>query len=256
MDIKKFGYVIIKNAFKKENVKKIKHDIEKIFYTYKKSDMSFDNHLINLFKNDFNGFVGCANVCQYLPSLFNLSSSEEMLNILYSVGIELPVLNTRPLLSFSSEYTAKSENYWKVPAHQDWHSMQGSINAVTCWIPLVDVNNDMGSLQILPCSHLSGKVDHLDNGVPYINNFVGDFVSVPLNVGDAVLFNTFTIHKSGNNITKKIRLSAHFRYDDCAESTFIDRKYPKHRIEKRKDGELYPDFPSKEIIKSYFSSSQ
>lgn len=256
MGIKEDGFVLIRNAFDKEDICKILNDIEQIFQTYEPSKLHLNDHIKNVFANDFDGFIGCANSCQYLPSLFSLASSPKMIEILNSLGLNLPVINTRPLLSFSSKNTSKNENYWKIPAHQDWPSMQGSLNGITCWIPLIDVTNEMGALEICPKSHLFGKIAHLDNGVPFIEDFTGTFESFPIGVGDALFFNVFTVHRSGNNITDKIRISAHFRYDDCNEKTFIERKFPRHRIEKRKDGDANPNFPKKEIIQDYFSQKQ
>lgn len=254
MAINEQGFDYTTGLFCRSTIDKIICDIKKVFDTYCNHNLSFEDKLKYLFKNDFQGFVGCANSCQYLPSLFSLASSELLLNKLKSLGVLFPIINTRPLLSFSSKHTSVHDNYWKVPSHQDWLSMQGSINGITCWIPLVDVSREMGALQICPKSHLLGKLPHEDNGVPYIEKFDGDFQDFPMHAGDALFFNTFTVHRSGNNISDKIRISAHFRYDDCVEKTFIERKYPRHRIEKRKEGDLYPDFPSKEQIANYFSS--
>ncbi len=62
--------------------------------------------------------------------------------------------------------------------------------------------------------------------------------------GDALFMNSFLVHRSGTNVTDRIRLSMHFRYNDASESTFISRKYPRHRIDRRKEGILFPGFPT------------
>jgi hypothetical protein len=247
--IEEDGFVLIKRAFE---VSAVVEDIVSVFKAYHHFEEDFDQMAKSLFKKDYEGFLGCANSTQYLPSLMCLASSKKMVEILKFNGIQMPVINTRPLLSFSSKETAKNENYWKVPAHQDWPSMQGSLNSLTCWLALVDVTEDMGPLQISPKSHMNGKLDHVDNGVPFLSEYRGEFKSFPMEAGDILLFNTFTVHRSGINLSEKIRLSAHFRYDDCMEPSFIKRKYPRHRIEKRKEGLLFPDFPSEEEVRRYF----
>jgi phytanoyl-CoA hydroxylase len=247
--IKEDGFVLIKKAF---DVSEVAKDIRGIFEAYHSFEEEFDVMAKSLFAKDNEGFVGCANSAQYLTSLMSLASSKDMVEILKLNDIKMPVINTRPLLSFSSKDTAKNENYWRVPSHQDWPSMQGSINSVTCWLALVDVTEDMGPLQISPRSHLCGRLDHLDNGVPLLDEYQGEFQSFPMDAGDMLVFNTFTVHRSGTNSSEKIRLSAHFRYDDCLEPSFIKRKYPRHRIEKRKEGLLFPDFPSEEEVRRYF----
>lgn len=248
--IKKHGFLLVKNAF---DVSHVMEDVKKIFMACRPyCEKNFDDLAKSLYAEDFEGFLGCANSAQYLPSLMSISSSTRMMEILKSIEIEMPVVNTRPLLSFSSEKTAKNENYWKVPAHQDWPSMQGSMNSVTCWVALVDVSEDMGPLQVSPGSHLQGRLEHLDEGVPFLKEYQGEFVSFPMSAGDMLIFNAFTVHRSGLNSSEKIRISAHFRYDDCMEPSFIKRKYPRHRIERRKEGLLFPDFPSKEEVRRYF----
>jgi hypothetical protein len=250
----KNGYILIKNLFKEKEIEKIKKEIDLVFYNYQKSYK--DDDIINLFKKDFEGFLGCAQICQNLTSITRISVSKKIVKTLKDLGLRNPCINTRPLLSFSCKSTAKNENYWNVPAHQDWPSTQGSINGITCWMPLVKVKKELGPLEISPGTHLLGFMDSIDNGVPILNKNDYKYKSIEMNIGDALFFSNFTVHKSGlNKELKKIRLSMHFRYDDFSEETFIDRKYPHHRIEKRKDGILFPNFPNKKEIKKIFYKS-
>lgn len=247
------GFVCVHNVFTSE-INEIRNSMIDVFqeYTNDKSK-SFNQLLFDLFNEDFDGYHGCANACQRILELTRLSASKKMQNILKDLGLRKPIVNTRPLVSFSSSRLAKHETYWKVPAHQDWYSMQGSINAITCWAPLIDVSNDMGPIEFSPGTHKNGPVDHDDIKVPLIllDNF--EYVSVKLNAGDAVFFSPFTVHRSGNNKTKdQIRWSVHMRYDDAEEATFINRKYPYHRVDKRKEGILHPGFPSVELLKGYY----
>lgn len=244
------GYYHHRRLFDPEIIHSIKQQIDLVFETYTGKPVS-DESVIELFRNDFDGFHGCAQACQNLLSLCRLQCHFVMMNAIYDLGLELLSINTRPLLSVSSRHTAKSDIHWRVPAHQDWPSVQGSINGVTCWMPLVDVTPELGPLEVAAGTHLLGYLDHDDVGVPVLN---GDykFTPIEMSVGDALFFNAFTVHRSGNNVSDRIRWSMHFRYNDLRESTFIDRKYPRHRIDKRKEGILYPGFPSSEVMQSHF----
>lgn len=222
------GYWLAKQFFNKEEICSIRFKMEKIFKNYIGS--STDESIIKLFKEDFQGFIGCANQCQKLLSVYNLAGSlEDVLKI--KCDIKLPTMNTKPLVSFSSKHTSKSEVYWKIPAHQDSPSNLGSKNGVTCWIPLQDTNEDLGPLEVSPNSHLLGELPHKNlNGVPVLlkNNF--KFDPMPMDVGDALFFNTMLVHKSGLNKTENsIRWSMHFRYNDAMEQSFVDRKYTLNR---------------------------
>ena len=44
--------------------------------------------------------------------------------------------------------------------------------------------------------------------------------------GDLLAFSAFLVHRSGTNSTESIRWSCHFRYNDLAEATFVERGYP------------------------------
>lgn len=246
------GYHLEKSIFVSEVIK-LKEKINLVFRLYTGNyEVDFDSLVIDLFKNDFDGFIGCANVCQNLPELYNLCFNSDMMILLKKLGISRVCMNTRPLISFSSRFTAKNENYWKVPAHQDWPSTLGSLNGLTCWIPLVDLRTqDLGPLELSESSHLFGNLKSEDIGVPVLINKL-NFVFKPMfmNVGDALFFNNFVVHKSGDNVTDKIRLTVHFRYDDYSESTYRDRKFPRYRQDVRKPFVHDNDFPTIQQIKN------
>ena len=159
----------------------------------------------------------------------------------------------RPCVSFSSKKTAKKEYYWKTPPHQDWPSTQGSLNGLTCWIPLVDVDSSLGSLEVSPKTHLLGPLSW-DEKTPVLSssNKKFEYESIPMKAGDALFFSNFLVHRSGTNITKdKIRISMHFRYDDSCEPVFIKRKYPKYKIETRGEGNTLENFPMNDFLRIF-----
>jgi ectoine hydroxylase-related dioxygenase (phytanoyl-CoA dioxygenase family) len=143
-----------------------------------------------------------------------------------------------------------------VDAHQDWRSMQGSLNSVVIWIPLVDIKKELGALEILPKSHLDGlRTDHVENGFGMVSLSEEEkerIISVEINAGDVLLFSSFLIHQSGNNITNKPRWSCHFRYNDLDESTFIQRKFAHPYIYKPIEELTTKDFPSKEDLSKIY----
>lgn len=246
------GYHLEKSIFCSE-VKIVREKINSVFRLYTKDyKTDFDSLVVQLFKSDFDGFFGCANVCQNLPELYNLCFHAEMMLLLKKLGIANVCMNTRPLISFSSKLTAKNDNYWRVPAHQDWPSTLGSLNGLTCWIPLVDLyDKDLGPLEISESSHLLGNLQSEDHGVPILTSEINlDFKPIFMGIGDILFFNNFVVHKSGDNVTDKIRLTLHFRYDDYSESTYIDRKFPRYRQDVRKPFVQNDNFPTIEQIKN------
>lgn len=246
------GYYLAKRCIPAVYVNDLLNSMRDIFGKVT-SDIS-DSGIIRLFTEDFNKFYGAANICQWLIKLFKFSTIQEISSLLLELGIANPVMNTRPLVSYSSKKLAKNDTYWKVPAHQDWPSTQGSLNGLTLWIPLVDIKDELGPLEVVPGSHVLGNSEHVEvEGVPVLSRDDWNFLPVPMDVGDVLVFSNFLIHKSGINLTEdEIRWSAHFRYDDACESTFIERNFPHHRTDKRLPGLLHPTFPTKEVLANFF----
>jgi ectoine hydroxylase-related dioxygenase (phytanoyl-CoA dioxygenase family) len=179
-----------------------------------------------------------------------------VIDLLKETGLETPTISTRPVLYFNHPKLAKQKVFHTVDAHQDWRSMQGSLNSVVIWIPLVDINKDLGALEILPSSHLDGlRTDHVENGFGMValSKVEEDkLISIEIKTGDALLFSSFLIHQSGYNITDKPRWSCHFRYNDLEDSTFINRKYAHPYIYKPSEELITKDFPSKEELLEIF----
>lgn len=213
-----------------------------------------DKEAMELFARNPREFVSRANVCQRSLSLYAFAASEKMKIMLERLGLVRPIINTRPLLSFSHPNTASNKMYWAIPSHQDWPSTQGSLNGLTCWVAMVDVPAELGPLEFVPKSHLKGPLDHIEEyGVP-VTDWKDDFVSVEMEQGDAVFFSYFTIHKSGINKSHQIRRSAHFRFDDAEEPTFVSRGRPWNRKDNRVSEILHPGIPSQAQIANWFTS--
>ena len=266
---KKNGYLFLKDFFSKEDIKKVLDDAKKVFlrqFIEKKylskctlediSDESFNDFLYRLFDEDMECFSNSGKQIQHLISLHLLSLKNNVMDLLKETGLETPIISTRPVLYFNHPKLAKHKVFHTVDAHQDWRSMQGSLNSVVIWIPLVDINRNLGALEILPGSHLDGlKTDHVDNGFGMVGLSKDEeekLISIEIKTGDALLFSSFLIHQSGNNVTNKPRWSCHFRYNDLEDNTFVNRKYAHPYIYKPSEELITKDFPSKEELLKIF----
>jgi len=216
------------------------------------SDSAFDKFLYQLFEEDLVCISNCGKQAQHLISLHALSLHKKLIELLHHIGLTSPVISTRPVLYFNHRKLSKQKIYYKVDAHQDWRSMQGSLNSVVIWLPLVDINKELGALEILPGSHLQGlRTDHIDNGFGMVvlsENEKSKLMSVEVQKGDVLLFSSFLIHQSGENITNSPRWSCHFRYNDLDESSFITRKYSHPYIYKPIEELITPNFPATDDI--------
>ena len=266
---KKNGYLLIQDFFSKEEVnsilKKAKGVFSRQFYrnSYLDTDdismiseKKYNQCLYRLFEEDKDALMNCGKQIQHLIDLHRLSLDSRIENLLYEIGLKEPNISTRPVMYFNNPALAKEKVYHTVDAHQDWRSMQGSLNSVVIWFPLIDINNDLGALQILPKSHLEGlRTDFMHSGFGMVKLSKEEekrLKSVELEKGDILVFSSFLIHQSGNNTTDKPRWSCHFRYNDMAEKTFIERKFPHPYIYRPQDTLITENFPTKDNLLKIF----
>ena len=260
----KDGYFLYKKFFNPLEVIKIKIEAQNIFINQmleKKiinstsiTDDEFENGIVELFNKHFDTYINCGKQAQHLINLHRISLNENLVNKLKEFGLNFPVISTRPVMYFNKAKLAKTEEFYKVPPHQDWRSMQGSLNAIVVWIPLDRVTEELGALKIIPGSHKKGLFDSKENAwYRQIDAISSDsFISVEVEAGDALFFSSFLVHSSGNNILDKIRWSCHFRYNDLSENTFIQRNYAHPYIYKPIQELITPDFPSIDQVKNIF----
>ena len=265
----KNGFLLIPSFFDLKTLDSIRSESKKVFVSQmlqaglqvseSMTENDFEQALYHYFKQDLQGFIYTSKTCQYLLSLHRLAVAENVVEQIQNLGLRHPSLCTRPFLSMDSPYLAKSESYYKTPAHQDWRSMQGSLNAIVLWIPLVDVDKSLGALEVIPESHLRGlETTKPDEWYRELSESPQDdqFASIEIKKGDALFFSAFLIHRSGINNSNSIRWSSHFRYNDLAEPTFIDRQYPNPYTYKPQQALITPDFPSVQHLTQVFQQDE
>jgi phytanoyl-CoA hydroxylase len=261
----KQGFVHLAGFFNNQDIERVRADAKWVFLkqmasrgfeTHVGDEREFERGLFRYFSEDTDGFVNCGKTCQHLISLHSLSLRDDVVRQLIALGIKKPNICTRPVLYFNSRHLASSEVYYKSPPHQDWRSMQGSLNAIVIWVPLVDISHGLGTLEIIPGSHVWGLLDSREDEWYRRIDGLNDeqYQSVEVRAGDALFFSAFLVHRSGNNVSDSIRWSCHFRYNDLEESTFVSRKYPNPYTYKPQQELVTANFPSVEELRELFSS--
>lgn len=188
----------------------------------------FAPYMFELFNVDRQRFIYCGKQAQHLITLHQLSLSQPILQTLQALRLDFANISTRPVLFFNHPRLAEKTVYYKVFAHQDWRSMQGSLDAIIVWIPLLDIGAELGPLEIIPRSHRQGLLaQQMEDGFGKVEGVCDQqFEAVPLQAGDALFFSSFLVHRSGENVSDGIRWSCHFRYNNLNEATFIQRGFP------------------------------
>ena len=119
--------------------------------------------------------------------------------------------------------------------HQDFvdYDQKDMSDGITAWIPLIDINNDIGPLKALVGSHAKGKVSnyvieeeskselssHKHKISADVTNKFKE-ISLPVEIGDIIYISMNLIHSSGENISQKIRFSAQGRYFNTLSKHF------------------------------------
>mgnify|MGYP003338848258 CR=1 FL=1 len=228
------GYVLVKNFFDKKTLSNVKKDAEKVFLHQFQNHLSnkikkFDEkHMFELFNKKFEVFSNCGKHVQHGSIELNkLATHKKTIKLLNKLGIDEPSLATRPVLFFNHQKLAKEHVYYKTPPHQDWNSIKGSLDCIVLWAPLVDVPMSLGPLKVVPKSHLNHSLQTgIVAGFGTVNKYNdNDYIDIPMNKGDILLFSSFLVHQSGDIISNKIRWSCNFRYNNLENEDFIKRNY-------------------------------
>ena len=259
------GFVLRKGFLDVLEVDKVREEAKEIFTLQMKrlgiidredvGEEEFEREMFELFEKDVAIFANCGKQAQHLISLHRLSLDERIVGQIKELGLEFPNISTRPVMYFNHERLAKKEVYWKLSAHQDWRSMQGSLDSMVVWIPLVDVDKDLGALEIIPGSHKWGLLEaEMADGYGRLEEEIEGSEMVPVEVekGDALFFSSFLAHQSGTNVTDHIRWSCHFRYNNLREETFVDRGYPHPYLYQPQKDLITANFPSRSVVEKVF----
>jgi len=203
-----------------------------------------DNDIIKLYKSkNRNLWTSVYDIIKLHPGIFAISNQKHLEKILNIAGIEKPCFGTRPQVRVDMPNDAK----FSFQSHQDYPFNLGSKNSITLWMPLQDTDYKMGTLKVSEKSHrtekiykygLNNKKFDIDVGklvkrkVPAnhhykvsLNDKLFNFKSIKVKAGEALVISQFLVHKSGKNLSDKIRFSVQLRYTDLAEKDYIKRKY-------------------------------
>ena len=265
-DYKRDGFLLLRNLFAAAEVERIRREAKEIFSLQmlrhgllrspvEASEQEFAEAMFRLFEIDLPAFTNCGKHAQHLISLHRLSLDERILEVVRELGLEFPNISTRPVMYFNSRRLAKKEVYWRLSMHQDWRSMQGSLDSVVVWLPLVRIDRSLGALEVIPGSHKWGLLEaQIVDGYGNLKEPVDTSQAVPVEVepGDALFFSSFLVHQSGINSTEGLRWSCHFRYNNLREPTFIERGFPHPYIYKPQEELITENFPDKQLVERIY----
>jgi phytanoyl-CoA hydroxylase len=210
----------------------------------------------DLFAKDIPSYIAAAKLTQHLASVHRIGVSAEVMSVLDALNLAAPCVSTRPVIHYMADRLKIPGGYQKTPPHQDWRSVQGSLDGVTIWSPLFDVGLDDYPLEIIPGSHVHGLLDATPDMPNYrIRGELIDetiFRPLTLKAGDAVAFSGFLVHRTGARGGQNVRVSLSFRFNNAAEPRFAERNFPDTYVYRAEPSIVTPDFPTPADLAAVF----
>jgi len=148
----------------------------------------------------------------------------------------------------------RGEDRFAFDWHQDYPYNLISQNAVTAWIPLTDVQPEMGRLKVVLGSHRE-RLRITVREPDFVPGMGGGGRAIELagidrealdakardvdaRAGDVLLFHTYLLHRSGKNESPRARWTANPRYGDMLDGAMVARGW---RSVTRKDFFIQPE---------------
>jgi hypothetical protein len=149
--------------------------------------------------------------------------------------------------------------YFGLIPHQDFPSVQGSLDGVVAWFPLLEVSRKNFPMEVIPGSHHRGVFPTVDRGqstweIPSDSYQEEDFVPIEANAGDVVFMSVFTVHRSSlSGEPGAFRIAMSTRFDNGDEPTFIERSFPTAYVRSIERKPYFPGFPDAGQLAKAFS---
>jgi phytanoyl-CoA hydroxylase len=230
---REYGYVVLANLFDPAQLDEASEAIRDLFAVRfaetNEVGVEGDELLVHFYTAEQEMWRQCAKrMCDLLP-VVSLGSDARVVRVLRRLGLEAPLVSTSPEVRTDMPGDARYMQPW----HQDWRAGQGSLNAVTVWVPLHRVGAENGAIEIVPRSHRDGLLETRELANPRRFEIddprfaARDAVVTSLELGEAVVFSQMLVHRSGVNRSRSPRLTVQLRFADYAERSFANAGFPR-----------------------------
>ena len=262
----KNGFVIVKNIVPTQRISLLLENIFNLFCKYSTDYQDLKNmaqpwnlelfhkKLIDLRQKDPESFGAIYDSLKTSLSLTQLVTDDKIIDhvtkFLKSKSSDLSI--SEPMCRLDIPNDKRNTLDW----HQErsfFPQNRNGLNGLVCWIPLTDITKEMGPIHISPKSHAEGQlklsIEEKKNTsyttqIPVPKEFTNKYedLVVPVNAGDAVFFNMLLFHRSGQNISNKIRFVIQGRFHISTADDFIPfdlinyyNPFIKQKLEKKYD---------------------
>ncbi len=173
---------------------------------------------------------------KYMMSLARLEGSTRVRELCRALGMKFPALMGCSNMRMDRPSDERHLFEW----HQDTLYLLGSENAVTLWLPLGDVNEHNGTIQVIAGSHKRGiypfrrltdkpslrYVPFLQRDLALDYEVTESPHTVVASRGDAVIFKQMLLHRSTPNFSNQIRWTVQLRITDLGDENHRAQGFP------------------------------
>jgi phytanoyl-CoA hydroxylase len=264
------GYTIVRGALDPTDLAQINAEMAELFALQLRhrglpvdpgaSRAAWQANAARLLAVDVEGYINTARLTQMVPSAHRLLASDAILGLVRDLGIEVPVISTRLSNHIMSDALRIPGGYHKSPPHQDWRSMQASLDSLVLWVPTTPVTAQSHPLQVVPRSHLLRLLDTVEHIMtPTVSDpRIGedDFVSLPMQPGDVVAFSSFLVHRTGEVGDGQVRIAFSTRFSNAAEPTYVAHGYPTPYKYSYRTDLMFEGFPTGADLRRIFPDAE
>ena len=229
-DFNRDGFVILNGFLSKTELTNIHLDIKRVFLVglshsgFKETPLSINDSFEKLYQTVMKKDPGLKSKAYDLLGRLNSVTQvfgKELLTELAAQIIKEPII-----LNSVQVRLDDNANNFILPWHQETNQI--SILTINLWMPLVNIDDKMGGLEVCPGSHLFGLRKHLEKSddrqfesIP--ESVIKDHKKVRIQVkaGDALVFHPFLYHRSIPNTGSKIRLTVAGRLNELETSAYL-----------------------------------
>jgi len=191
-----------------------------------------EKKIINFYNTKYKtDIISALDHAGFFPELYSFANQKKIIKTVNKAGLKFPVVGFNNIggrggLPFLYSFPNEKKRYYK--AHQDFFYLPYSMNSITLWVPLQNTTKKNGALKVIPKSHknynlLSHSAKDVKNNKLDKYFAKSDFKTVNVKLGQALIFSSYLVHKSGSNNSNEVRMSFNVRFNDLLNKEYINR---------------------------------
>lgn len=189
-------------------------------------------------------------VIRRFPSMKKLACHDWFINIAQTL------MNSK-LVSCCNFVAARfdfpNESKYATAPHQDFPYIQGSPDALTFWLPFVDVPFLVGAPSYVSGSHKYGAGKVIEKEIDNTNGTTSieaadleawanlDYERIEVKKNECLIFSTNLIHKSEPNLSDYCRITTQLRFDNLLNEVSWNKNFPEGLYLGHKLSNSYPE---------------